>query len=295
MDDPPVVVFMQEGHDPDPDRLESEGAFRAETSWPAPGADDHVLYLQEGGRLGAEPGVDGSDKLVYDPTVGVTAGLWSAGLPYGLPGDQRPDELASLTYTTDVLDEDLHMLGQARVELPVESSTGVIGFAVSLSDVLPDGTSALVAKGMLNVSRRDSLREPAALPPGDARRAADRPRRQWVGLPPRASHPRRGCECRLAERVANACAGDEPCAPRRGLARFHFAANPARRIERGDAGLPALARRRPAARRGGQAADLAGLARRSHRPGGSAARDRGQLPCQRHDAGAAGRTKAPCA
>jgi putative CocE/NonD family hydrolase len=167
VDEPPVVVFMQEGQNPDPDRLESEGAFRAETSWPVPGIGRHILYLQEEGRLGPEEGRDGSDELSYDPLVGVTAGLWSAGLPFGLPGDQRPDEAASLTYTSDVLAEDLHVLGQARVELPVESSAGVIGFCVSLSDVLPDGVSALVCKGMLNVTRRDSLREPAVLAPGE--------------------------------------------------------------------------------------------------------------------------------
>jgi uncharacterized protein len=43
----------------------------------------------------------------------------------------------------------------------------VIGFCVSLADVRPDGTSHLVSKGMLNVTRRDSLREPTPLEPGE--------------------------------------------------------------------------------------------------------------------------------
>ena len=59
------------------------------------------------------------------------------------------------------------MLGRPTAQLHVDSSASVIGFCVSLSDVLPDGTSHLVAKGMLNVTRRDSLTEPAELPPGE--------------------------------------------------------------------------------------------------------------------------------
>ena len=48
----------------------------------------------------------------------------------------------------------------------METSASVIGFAVSLSDVAPDGTSALVAKGMRNATRRASLSEPEAVEPG---------------------------------------------------------------------------------------------------------------------------------
>jgi uncharacterized protein len=43
----------------------------------------------------------------------------------------------------------------------------VMGFAVSLSDVTPDGTSHLVAKGMLNATRRGSLTDPEPLSPGE--------------------------------------------------------------------------------------------------------------------------------
>ena len=167
MDEPPVVVFMQEGEEPVVDRLESAGNWRAETAWPAPGASERLLHLGANGVLGDEAGSDGADELHYDPTVGVTAGLWSGGIPFGLPGDQRPDEALSLTYTTPPLADDVHVLGRPRAELHVTSSARVIGFCVSLADVRPDGTSHLVAKGMLNVTRRDSLREPSPLEPGE--------------------------------------------------------------------------------------------------------------------------------
>ena len=73
----------------------------------------------------------------------------------------------SLVFTSDPLDDDLHILGRPRVRLHVSSTASVIGFAVSLADVAPDGPSQLVAKGMLNATRRHSLTEPEPLEPGE--------------------------------------------------------------------------------------------------------------------------------
>ena len=98
--------------------------------------------------------------------MGTTAGLWSGGVPFGLPGDQRRDEARSLVYTSAPLDAPLTILGRARAILHVASSARVMGVAVSLADVDPDGVSQLVAKGMLNGTRRHSLTEPEPLEPG---------------------------------------------------------------------------------------------------------------------------------
>jgi putative CocE/NonD family hydrolase len=168
MDEPPVVVYMQRFQPPEPDRLDTPGEWRAEAAWPPPRASERILYLGQGGTLSesAPPvaeGRQGADSFDYDATVGVTGGLWSGGVPFGLPGDQRLDEARSLAYTSAPLREELSILGWPRAVLHVSSSARVIGFAVSLSDVAPDGTSHLVAKGMLNATRRDSLREPKPL------------------------------------------------------------------------------------------------------------------------------------
>jgi putative CocE/NonD family hydrolase len=179
MAEPPIVVFVQRAGSLSPTRLESDGAWRAERSWPADGALERNLVLAAAGRLAAAgesavanesaaagEGAVGPDRLVVDPTVGVTAGLWSGGVPFGLSGDQRDDEAHSLVYTGDPLDASLTILGRARAMLHVASSAAVVGVAVSLSDVTPDGASHLVAKGMLNGTRRRSLTEPEAMAPG---------------------------------------------------------------------------------------------------------------------------------
>ena len=107
------------------------------------------------------------DAYPYRPTVGICGGLWSGGVPFGLPTDQRPDEIYSVVYTSPPLEEDLEILGWARAELYVSSTADVMAFVARLCDVAPDGTSALVASGVLNATRRDSLSHPKAMTPGE--------------------------------------------------------------------------------------------------------------------------------
>jgi putative CocE/NonD family hydrolase len=166
LDEPPVVVYMQRYDRPDPDRLDMPGEWRAEVNWPVPGAFDSTLHLGAGGMLSSGPTGAAEETLRYHPTVGTCAGLWSGGVPFGLPGDQRPDEALSLVYTSDPLEEDVHVLGRPIVRLRVSSSTSVIGFCASLAEVGPDGSSHLVAKGILNITRRASFGAPEPLEPG---------------------------------------------------------------------------------------------------------------------------------
>jgi uncharacterized protein len=165
-DEAPVVFYVQRYEPPVVDRLDSVGEWRAETDWPAPGAGERTLFLDSDGTLTERAGADGEDAFEYVATVGVTAGLWSGGMPFGLPDDQRPDEAYSLVFSSEPLEEDLVVVGRPRAVLHISSTASVIGFAASLSDVGPDGESHLVAKGMLNATRRDSLVEPKPLEPG---------------------------------------------------------------------------------------------------------------------------------
>lgn len=167
MKEPPVIVYMQEYQKPVVDRLDTPGAWRAEKQWPAPGATERILHLGENGSLGETPSPEGNDLFEYNPTVGVTGGLWSGGIRFGLPGDQRPDEAWSLVYTSEPLPDNLSILGRARAVLHVSSTATVMGFAASLCEVSPDGTSFLIAKGMLNATRRKSLGNPKALKSGE--------------------------------------------------------------------------------------------------------------------------------
>jgi hypothetical protein len=87
-------------------------------------------------------------------------------LPWVQPFDQRPDDALSLTYDFDVGADELEILGYPRLEVSVTSEAPVAYLSVKLQDVFPDGTSANVSRGVLNLTHRDSHSDPAALEPG---------------------------------------------------------------------------------------------------------------------------------
>jgi putative CocE/NonD family hydrolase len=167
MDEPPVIVYMQHSQMPVVDRLDTDGTWRAESCWPPPEASETTLYLASEQKLQNAPEEgEKTNSLEYRPDVGVTGGLYSSGIQFGLPGDQRPDEAFSLVYTSQVLNEELTILGRPKVELTFTTTARVIGITVSLCDVAPDGSSHLVCKGTLNATRRESMTEPSPLEPG---------------------------------------------------------------------------------------------------------------------------------
>lgn len=187
--DPAIAFFVQSYDDPDPGRQTTTGEWRAERRWPIAGARERTLRMSPPRSVGPgttpgglllrqeRPGgsrrndgnsnrLEASASLVYDPTVGTCGGLWSGGLPFGLPGDQRPDEARSIVFTTLPLRRPLTIAGYPRATLRVSSSAAVAAFVVKLADVAPDGRSALVARGILNGTRRNGMRSPEGMMAG---------------------------------------------------------------------------------------------------------------------------------
>ena len=64
------------------------------------------------------------------------------------------------------LDEELEILGHPRLAVRVGSSAPVAFLSAKLCDVFPDGTSALVARGFLNLAQRRSRTDPEPMRPG---------------------------------------------------------------------------------------------------------------------------------
>jgi hypothetical protein len=80
--------------------------------------------------------------------------------------DQRPDEVFSVVCdVTEPLDEEVEILGHPHVEVTVRSSVPVAYLSAKLCDAFPDGTSALVSRGILNLTHRESDSEPEPLEP----------------------------------------------------------------------------------------------------------------------------------
>jgi putative CocE/NonD family hydrolase len=169
MQEPPVTVYMQEYARPERTLDVTPGRWRSEPGFPAAGTKDLELYLGEDGRLAKVPSANPRapyDEFEYYPAVGTANGYWSAGgMTFYLAEDQRTDEAWSLVWTTTPFDEDLPVLGWPRVVLHGSSSAPVATFVARLCDVAPDGSSAQIVDGSLNITRRNSLSEPEPAEP----------------------------------------------------------------------------------------------------------------------------------
>jgi predicted acyl esterase len=158
--EPPITVYIQRSATPEPDLAEVPGEWRFETEWPPARRRDLVLELAEASGNEATLRVRGD--------VGTTAHIrGSYPPPYGLPLDQRPDDVYSLVFDWPV-EEELEILGSPVLEARVRSSAPVAYLSAKLCEVLPDGTSALVSRGLLNLTHRDSDTDPSPLEPGRA-------------------------------------------------------------------------------------------------------------------------------
>jgi hypothetical protein len=131
-----------------------------------PGTSAHTLHLGPG-SLDASPAMEaGVDRVAHRATVGTSGGLsWGAGWPpNGMASDLRPDEELGLTWTTTALVEPVSVIGIPEAVLYLSATMPVATCVVRLSEVSPDGVSALVATGVLNLTHRHSDTDPEPMP-----------------------------------------------------------------------------------------------------------------------------------
>jgi putative CocE/NonD family hydrolase len=166
MAEPPLTLYIQQFDPPQADRPLTTGFWRHEAGWPLERGRTQSLYLAENGGLQPEPpAVEQTAQYTYNPTVGTTFGMFSAGSPLVLPMDQRLEDAYTLNWTSAPLAEPLEIVGHPQVNLPVAVTTDIATVTVRLIDVDPAGTAALVTKGILNLTHRESHERPAPVSP----------------------------------------------------------------------------------------------------------------------------------
>jgi uncharacterized protein len=165
MDEPMLRAWMQEPVAPQPDYEQRPGRWIAEHSWPPARAGQRTLRLGTAGDLGDEPR-RGERRHRSSQTVGIDAGAWCAyGSPADLPPDQRRDDALSLSFDSAPLSERLELLGQPMLRLTLSSDRERAFVMARLCDVAPDGSSALITRGALNLCHRAGHDRPARLEP----------------------------------------------------------------------------------------------------------------------------------
>ncbi|MDH3316761.1 MAG: CocE/NonD family hydrolase, partial [Gammaproteobacteria bacterium] len=167
MDETVLRAWMQESVDPQPFYEERPGRWVAEAAWPSDRIAPRTWHLTGAPALEDAPGNATSLDICSPQTTGSTGGDWCGiGAEGEAPMDQRPDDGRSLCFDTTPLDNHLEILGAPALDLELASNEPVALVAVRLNDVFPDGTSAQVTFGVLNLTHRESHAHPEALEPG---------------------------------------------------------------------------------------------------------------------------------
>ncbi|MBM3537347.1 MAG: CocE/NonD family hydrolase, partial [Alphaproteobacteria bacterium] len=134
-------------------------------SWPPPPRETRTLFLASDGRANS---LSGAGRLTPDPpaadarmdalpcnplfpvaSVGGRSCCFADAAPMG-PADQRCQEIRTdvLVYTSEPLDQDLHVIGYPQVMLHLATDTPSADVIVRLTDVHPDGRSLPVSDGV---------------------------------------------------------------------------------------------------------------------------------------------------
>jgi predicted acyl esterase len=134
-------VYVRQPVRPEPDLAFHPGRWADIDTWPVHGLR-HVTF---------GCGREGVDSLAVEGDVGVAA--WNScggALPWGQPLDQRTDNARSITYDWAVQDRE-EIVGIPRVGLRVLSDHDYGHVSAKLCDVLPDGSSALITRTMIDL------------------------------------------------------------------------------------------------------------------------------------------------
>lgn len=168
--DPAVRVYL----------MGAERWIEADT-WPLPDIRYAKYYLragsgQPGGSLNGggltpeAPGSDRADVYTHDPydpvpTIGGHGGF--GGIYPAGPLDQRPIEPRILTFTTDPLSKDLEVVGEVKARFFASTSAVDTDFVLTLSDVFPNGNSALLRQNAVRGRFRQGEETEALLKPNE--------------------------------------------------------------------------------------------------------------------------------
>jgi hypothetical protein len=162
------------GDDGVPVRYYSLGAnaWRESGTWPPAGSSEHVLYLGADGSLSTDPSpVAATREYEYDPARPVLS-LMSLHNRDRLEWAPRPAVLIDgrddvLRYRTTPLASPLAIAGPVHAVLYAASTGRDTDFVVSLGYVRADGTTTIVADGIIRAAMRASLSEIELLNPGE--------------------------------------------------------------------------------------------------------------------------------
>lgn len=167
MAEPLYRVWITGEEKPRPAYATHAGRWAAEDEWPSPRIGWQTRFLNRG-RLDAEPESGPAMSFACPATAGTDYGRWGGygGTAPDLAIDQRREDGQSLCFDTEALTEDITLLGAVELDLEIMVDRPLVNLAARLCDVYPDGTSAVMTYGVLNLAHRNSHEYPEPCPVG---------------------------------------------------------------------------------------------------------------------------------
>ena len=139
------------------------GRWIAEQTWPSPNISPITLHLANNNNLSHEP-VQINAIINSPQDCGAAAGEY---FPFAfsdeLPDEQSYDDERSCCFTGDSLTEALDIVGAPLIKLAIRSNVPCAHITARLLDSRPDGTSALITYGVLNLTHINSHEHPTQL------------------------------------------------------------------------------------------------------------------------------------
>ncbi|MDQ6741158.1 MAG: CocE/NonD family hydrolase [Actinomycetota bacterium] len=166
MDEPVLRVYHQDSVRPATNYPVRKGTWVGLNSWPTPQV--HPVTLDFQGDLRTLAADSGNKVLLDSPQhTGVDAGRW---FPFGnnadLPPDQRSEDGRSVVFDTVAQKDDLNIMGFPTLRLRAMSTARRANIMARLTDVAPDGSSTLITRGAINLSKREGVDHAQDLIPG---------------------------------------------------------------------------------------------------------------------------------
>ncbi len=165
--EPMLRAWMQDSIEPSAQYVHRPGRWVSEPTWPSPHIQERRWSLGHHFLLPESDSSSDTRSTVQSPlTLGLFAGKWcSFAATPDLPHDQRQEDGGALVFDSLPLKRTMEILGQASLELEVESNQPFGMVAARLSDVSPDDKATRVTYGLLNLLHRDGHAQPKPLQP----------------------------------------------------------------------------------------------------------------------------------
>ena len=169
MAEPAYRAWMQDYIEPRAFIAHRPDRWVAEPAWPSPQLRE-TAYALNVGAIAKEPSPP-SDVMLRSPqTTGMGCMNWiNGGAVNSLdePIDQRSDDAKSLVFDGAPLAEPVEILGAPIVDIELSSDRPNAFICARLCEVRPDGISARVTYGLLNLTHRGSHARPPPPTPGE--------------------------------------------------------------------------------------------------------------------------------